>query len=95
MCFMNIRFMIVVCAEKIESQYVVDPQMETLRKMTNDVIMKIKLPDKLKKSIKREDFEIMFREEGQILDLQLETKREKFKMKKVKSPKLFSGNLYR
>jgi len=37
----------------------------------------------------KEGSEIMMREERQILDLQLETKREQFKMKKRKGPKLF------
>jgi len=37
----------------------------------------------------KEGPEIMMREERQILDLQLETKREQFKMKKGKCPKLF------
>jgi len=35
--------------------------------------------------------EIILREERQILDLQLETKREQFKMKNGKCPKLFGG----
>jgi len=41
------------------------------------------------KLIKKEKLEMMFKEEGQILDLELETKKEQFKMTKKTHTKLF------
>ncbi len=41
------------------------------------------------KSILKEELGMMLREEGQILDLELETKKEQFKMTKKTQPKLF------
>ncbi len=48
-----------------------------------------KRADKSKKSIIKEELKMMLREEGQILDLELETKKEQFKMTKKTQPKLF------
>ncbi len=45
--------------------------------------------DKSKKSIIKEELKMMLREEGQILDLEIETKKEQFKMTKKTQPKLF------
>ncbi len=53
--------------------------------MTFQIILDPQMKSLLKM---KEGPEIMMREERQILDLQLETKREQFKMKKRKGPKI-------
>jgi len=84
-------------------QIILDPQMKSLLKMKegSEIMMReerqildLQLETKREQFKMKEGSEIILREERQILDLQLETKREESKMKKVKSPKLFPGNLY-
>jgi len=96
--------MIVGFQEYEKLQTVVGPQMEKLLKMSNGILMKIKLqtkeiknePDKVRhssdESMSYEGLKIMLRAEGQILDLECEIKSEEFKMNKKTHIKLFPGN---
>jgi len=77
MCFMCILCMISGFQQDTKPQYVADPKIETLLKMTNYTLMNVN--QHMRK----------LKEESQIIDIELETKREQFKTKKKAHTLLF------